>query len=74
MILSVVEEANAFLAGDNRACSDGRGRENKYSGGKRIGIGDGGSSKKGLLCYGSRLWKELLHMWRFQTYGPSLQK
>jgi len=74
MTLSMVEEANTFSAGNNRACSDGRDRENEYSGGKGIRIGDRGSSKKGLLCYRSRLWEELLHMWRFQAYGPSLQK
>ena len=62
MTLSVVEETNAFSAGNNRACSNGRGRENEYSGSKGIRIGDGGSSKKGLLCYRSRLWEELLHM------------
>ena len=32
MTLSVAEEANAISAGDNRACSNGRSREDKYSG------------------------------------------
>ena len=36
--LGVVKEANAS-AGDNRACSDGGNREDKYSGGKRTGTG-----------------------------------
>ena len=74
MIFSVAEEANTFSADNNRACSDRRGRENEYSGGKEIRIGDGGFSKKGLLCYGSRSWEELLHIWRFWAYGLSLQK
>jgi len=33
MTISVVEEANALSAGDNRACSDGRDRKDKCSGG-----------------------------------------
>jgi len=32
MTLSVAEEANATSAGDNRACSDGRSREDKCGG------------------------------------------
>jgi len=32
MTLSVAEEANATSAGNNRACSNGRGREDKYGG------------------------------------------
>ena len=51
-ILSIAKEANAFSAGDNRACSDRRGGENKCGGSE--GIGDGGSSKKGPLYYGGR--------------------
>jgi len=31
--ISVTEEANALSAGDNRACSDGGSRENKYGDG-----------------------------------------
>ena len=31
MTLSVVEEANAFSTGNNRACSNGRSREDKCS-------------------------------------------
>ena len=33
MTISVAEEANALLAGNNRACSNGRDREDKCSGG-----------------------------------------
>jgi len=32
MTFSVAEEANAFSVGDNRACSNGRSRENKCGG------------------------------------------
>ena len=32
MTTSVAEEANAFSIGNNRACSNGGSRENKYSG------------------------------------------
>jgi len=35
MTISVAKEANASLIGDNRACSDGRNREDKYSGSQR---------------------------------------
>jgi len=53
MTLSVVEEANVFLVGNNRACSDGRGRKDEYGGSKRIRTRNG-SSKKKLLCDGDR--------------------
>ena len=33
MTISVAKEANAFSAGDNKACSDRGNRENKYSNG-----------------------------------------
>jgi len=62
----VAEEASAFSAGDNEACFNGRGGENKYSGSKGIRTRDGGSSKKGPLCYGDRSWEELLCMWGFR--------
>ena len=54
MTLSVAKKTNAFSVGDNRACSDERGRENKCGGSEGTGIGDGSSSKKGPLCYGGR--------------------
>jgi len=50
---SVEKEVNAFSAGNNRACSDGRGRKDKCSSGERTRTGDGGS-KKGPLCDGGR--------------------
>ena len=55
-ILSVAEKANAPSAGDNRACSDRKNREDKYSSSKRTRgrIRCGGSSKMGPLCYGGR--------------------
>jgi len=34
MTISVAEEATASSAGDNRACSDGRSKENERSGSK----------------------------------------
>ena len=72
MTISVAEKTNAFLAGNNRACSNERNREDKCSSGKRIGIGDSGSSKKGPLCYGSGSWEELLCLLEFWAYGPLL--
>ena len=42
--ISVVEEATTSSAGDNRACSDRRSKKDKYSGNKRIRIGNGSSS------------------------------
>jgi len=74
MTLSVTEEANAFSAGNNRACSNRRSRKNEYSSGKRVGTEDGGSSEKRPLYYGSGLRKELLCLWGFQAHGPSLQE
>jgi len=54
MTLSVVEEANTFSAGDNRACSDGESRKDQFSNGKGMGIRSGNISKKGLLHGESR--------------------
>ena len=53
MTLSVAEEANAFSTGNNRACSNGRGREDKCSGSKKVRTGNRGS-KKEPLCDGGR--------------------
>ena len=36
MTLSVAEEANAFSAGNNRACSNGESREDKCGNGMTI--------------------------------------
>ena len=55
MTISVAEEIRAFSAGNNRACSNGRGRKDECSGGERTRIVDRDFSKKGPLCYGSRL-------------------
>ena len=44
MTISMAEEANALSAGDNRACSNGRGGKNKCGGGKGTRIRDGGFS------------------------------
>ena len=41
--LSMAEEANAFSAGDNSACSDGRGGENKCSDSEGTKTEDGSS-------------------------------
>ena len=70
MTISVVEEANAFLAGDNRACSNRGSGEDKY--GSSVEIRHGGSSKKESLCNRNRLGEELLYLWEFWAYGPPL--
>jgi len=56
MTISVAKEATTSSAGDNRACSNGRDRENECGSGKRArsGIECEGSSKTGPLCYGGR--------------------
>ena len=56
MTISVVEEATTSSAGDNRACSDGRNREDERSSGKRVrgGTECRSFSKTGPLCYGGR--------------------
>jgi len=74
MTLSVAEETNTFSAGDNKACSNGRSRKNKYSSGERIRTRNGGFSKKRPLCNGSGQGEELLCLWRIWAYGLSLQK
>jgi len=73
MTLSVAKEANAS-AGDNRACSDRRDRENECGGRERTGAGDRGFSKTGSLCYGSRSREELLCLQRIRAHGPLLQE
>ena len=40
----MAEEANAFSAGDNKACSNGGSKMNKYSNGKKIRTRDEGAS------------------------------
>ena len=42
--LSVAEETNTFSAGDNKACSDGRGREDECGGSEEVRTRDGSSS------------------------------
>jgi len=74
MTLSMAEEANVFSAGNNRACSDRRSRENEYSGSKGVRTENGSSNKKGSLCYGSRSGEELLCLWGIWAYGLTLQK
>ena len=56
MTISVAEEATTSSADDNRACSDGRDREDERSSGKRArGRTEcGGSSKTEPLCYEGR--------------------
>ena len=43
MTLSMAEEAATSSAGDNRACSDRRGKKDKCSGSKGVRIGNRGS-------------------------------
>ena len=64
MTISVTEEATTSSAGDNRACSNRRGREDECGGSEGVGTGDGDSNKKGPLCYRSRSRKELLCLQR----------
>jgi len=52
MTISVVEEATASSASNNRACSNGGNREDECSGSKRVGARCWGSSETGLLCDG----------------------
>ena len=74
--ISVAEDANAPLAGNNRACSDGRSGEDKHGSGERARsrTGYGGFSETRPLCYGSRQGKKLLCLQGFQVYGPQLQE
>ena len=72
----MAEETIASSAGDNRACSDRRSREDKCSSGKgsRARTGSGGSSKIGSLCNGGRQEEKLLCLRRFWAYGLPLQE
>ena len=74
MTISVTEEATTSSAGDNRACSDGREREDECSSGEGIRARGRDSSKMGSLCYGSGPRKELLCLWGFRAHGPPLQE
>ena len=56
MTISVAEGTNTSSAGDNRVCSSRRGRNDECSSGKGVRTGNGGFSKKELLCYGSGSW------------------
>jgi len=51
MTISVAEKAKALSAGNNRACSDGRSREDKHGGSERVRTEDR-NPKKRLLCDG----------------------
>ena len=74
MTLSVAEEANASSAGNNRACSNRRGRINECSSSEGTGTRNRSASKKELLCNGSGQGEKLLYLQRIQTHGPTLQK
>jgi len=66
----MAKKANAFSAGDNRACSNGGSGEDKCNSG--MGIRHGGFTQKSLLCDVNRPGKELLCLWGFWAYGPPL--
>ena len=56
MTISVAEEANTLSAGDNKACSDGRSREDKCGNSERTRTGDRSASyamevDRGRNCY-----------------------
>jgi len=71
----MVEDANTYSAGDNKACFNGRGGKNKCSSGKGIGIGTGnGSSQKRPLCNGGGQKKELLYLQRIWAHSLSLRE
>ena len=59
-IPSVVEKANAFSAGNNKACSDGGSRTNKCSDGEGTRTKDGDISQERLLCYRGEQGEKLL--------------
>jgi len=72
MTTSVVKEANASSASDNRACSDRRCGEDECGSGEMIRARNRDSSKTRFLHYGGGLREKLLHLWRFRAYSPSL--
>ena len=73
MTPSMAEEArNAASVGDNRACSDGGSRKDKYGNGTATAEGRVGTMQP--ICHGNRQGEELLCLWRFQAYGLLLQK
>ena len=68
------EEATITSAGDNRACSNGRDREDEYGSSEGYRPRGRDSSKTESLCYGGGSGTELLRLWGFWAYGPTLQK
>ena len=71
MTLSMAEKANAFSAGGNRACPNGRSKKNKCGNGERIEARDR-NPKKRPLCNGGGQGKKLLYLWRIQTHSLTL--
>ena len=72
MIPSMAEETNASSSGANKACSDGRSREDEYGDGKGTRTRNGNAFKKRPLCNGSGQGEELLRLWGIWAFGPSL--
>jgi len=72
--LGVAEEATTASAGNNRACSNGRDREDEFGSGERCRTRGRCSSKTGSLYYGGGLGTELLCLWGFWAYGLTLQE
>ena len=70
--ISVAEEANASLAGANKACSNGGSRKDKCGDGEGTRAGGSGTFQKRPLCYGSRLGKKLLCLQRIWAHSPPL--
>ena len=68
----VAEEVAIASAGDNRACSNGRSREDDHGNGNPSTEGKVPSKKP--ICYGCRQKREseLLCMWRLWIYGKVL--
>jgi len=71
--LHVAEETrNTFSAGDNRACSDRRSREDEYSDGMTAAEDRVGTMQP--ICYGDRQREKLLRLWGIQSHGLALLK
>ena len=69
----MAEKANVFSASNNRTCSNGRSRKNKYSDDERIRTREKNTSQKGLLCNGHRPRKKLLYLWSLGTWPTTAE-
>ena len=73
MTLSVAEETrNASLVGNNKAHLNRGSRKDKCNNNMATAEGRVGATQP--ICHEDRQRKKLLCLWRFQVYGPPLQK